>query len=123
MLSAGSPFPALTLESSKGGRTDLGAELSKGTTIVAVLPAAPGAALFDALQAHYTKWLLGHFFNVYYVSAAPPAQARAWADEHGVLAPLLHDAGGALTAHPGVYRVTGGVVERAAGFDALDSLV
>lgn len=123
MLSPGSPFHAPALASSKGGLTDLAEVLAKGTTIVAVLPAAPSPALFAALQVRYADWLLKHFFDVYYVSAAPPAQARAWADEHGLQAGILYDATGALTAHPGVYRIAGGLVERAAGYDALDTLV
>ena len=76
MQKPGSPFTARALASSKGGRTDLAEIFGKGTTIVAVLPAEPTAAHFDALQLRYPGWLLTHFFNVYLVEGSSPQTAE-----------------------------------------------
>lgn len=96
MLNAGDPFPPVSLPSSKGGTVAIRDILAKGPTVVGVIPADGQNAWLAAAERMTYHWLMEKFVSVYLVVNLSPGEARAAADEHGILASLLCDQAGIL---------------------------
>lgn len=111
MLNPGDPFPLVSLPSSKGGTVAIRDILVKGPTIVGVIPSDEQNTWLEAAERMTYHWLMERFVAVYLVVNLSPEEARAAADEHGILASLLCDQTGILLPRAaGFYFVQEGVI-------------
>lgn len=128
MLNPGDPFPLVSLPSSKGGLLALRDVLVKGPTVVGVIPPEGRNAWLDAAERMTYHWLMEKFAAVYLIVDLTPEEARAAADEFGIMASLLCDREGLLLPQAaGFYFVREGeiaaVVRPADGTAALAKLI
>jgi peroxiredoxin len=111
VLNVGDPFPHVTLPSSKGGTVALRDVFLKGPAVVGVVPPEARNTWLAAAERMTYHWLMEKFVQVYLVVDQSPAEARAAADEHGILASLLCDREEVLIPRDvGFYLVRDGIV-------------